>query len=163
MILEKNDFPCWKWLTHVEHSEQYMYNVWLKHILHIIIYTMIIHIVCWHLLVFRWQKYPNIMNWPASSTRSSKNREFASSSIGPFWALTGPLAMSLSVSESWYCWIYTLHCTVLSVSRLAPRGPYYFKFIFWIKYWNIKWVFKFYITCWTVGSSKCLVTWRNKY
>ena len=62
---------------------------------------------------------PKIMNLHASSIRL-------------FWALTGPLAMSLRISESWYCWIYTLHCTVLSVSRLAPRGPYYFKFIFWI-------------------------------
>ena len=40
-------------------------------------YTMIIHIVCWHLLVFRWQKYPNIVSWHASSIKPSESYEFA--------------------------------------------------------------------------------------
>ena len=32
---KKNCFPCWNWPTEVEHSQQYAYNVWFKHILHI--------------------------------------------------------------------------------------------------------------------------------
>ena len=33
--LPKNGFPFRNWFTQVEQSQQYMYNVWYKHILHI--------------------------------------------------------------------------------------------------------------------------------
>ena len=107
---QKTCFPCWKWPTQVEHSQQYVYNVWFKHILHI--YNDYSYRVLTFIRLFvdkntqisgidmRLQSNrPKIMNLHASSIRL-------------FWALTGPLAMSLSVSESWYCWIYVLRYIV---------------------------------------------------
>ena len=60
-------------LTHTESTIYYVQCLIQTYSTHIM-YTMVIHI-CYH-SHFCWQKYTNIVNWPASSTRSSENPEF---------------------------------------------------------------------------------------
>ena len=63
-------------LTHTESTIYYVQCLIQTYSTHIM-YTMVIHTcICYH-SHFCWQKYTNIVNWPASSTRSSENREFA--------------------------------------------------------------------------------------
>ena len=100
MISGKNCFPCWKWLTQVEHSQQYnMYNVWFKHILHIY------NDYSYRVLTFIRLFVDKNTQISGIDMRLQSNRpkvmNLHTSSIRLFWALTGPLAMSMGVSKSY--------------------------------------------------------------
>ena len=61
--------------SHKWNSQQYnMYNVWFKYSTHIQwLFMLCVNIYSF----FRWQKYPNIVSWHASSIKSSESFEFA--------------------------------------------------------------------------------------
>ena len=96
---KKNGFPCRNWPTQVGHSQQYMSSVWFKHILHIsngYSYRVLIFIRCF--------VDKNIqISWIDMRLQSDRPKtvNLHVFSIRPFRVITGPLAMSLGVSESW--------------------------------------------------------------
>ena len=95
----KNGFPCRNWPTQVEQSQQHLYNVWYKHILHI--YNGYSYHVLTFIRIFV-DKNTQI-SWIDLHLQPDRLKILSLhvSSIGPFCALTGPLGMSLGVSESW--------------------------------------------------------------